>query len=201
MERREFLKSIGIISVMGMVSPAILLSNKTKRQISPHSFENLKPEDYHKWLLKNIDWLYNWVENAKPCYNHKGMQIFETRYIISPTIYLKSFIDLENKIKLDKKREHLFEIIRSCVFGVGSIKHSYSYHYETMSGFLEKIGRLPNKNDKVYIEYFSDDIEGFKINRSAEFHCRNMIRNYKVISTSNKFMYLSECKLVIDESK
>lgn len=67
MNRREAIKTIGILSALAFVPYQLLGGNDLKA-----------PNELAVWFNDNIGWLFKWLDNHKEVKSYEGMQIFKT---------------------------------------------------------------------------------------------------------------------------
>lgn len=177
----------------------------------PKSNPMLKKIEYsNKWFEENYPWLRKWVENYRvQSWKKRGKQLSTDDYfdgmqrfsefpyrIIGkskhPKVWTQEAIDKETKFRQEQLYEqHVKTIIRAAVF---SRKHTISvnsgYGEErigSMSGFVEQMGRLPIKTDKVRFVTCSDDSKGSRFLRVQ----------YGRDGGSDTVTFLSDCRLEI----
>lgn len=166
----------------------------------------LKKIEYsNKWFEDNYSWLRKWVENYRvQSWKKRGKHLSNDEYfdgmsIFSNTVGLTSGrLLLQKRIKnelrfLEEKHyeEHVKTVVRAAVFSkqVKYVLQSEegNRRIDCMSGFVEQMGRLPIKSDKVRFVTCSDDAKGSRFLR---------IR-YAEIEGSDTITFLSDCRLEI----
>lgn len=165
-------------------------------QTTPSTLSN---EEKIKFVTQNFSWLEKWLDSSTNYFKTieyefahicraslqkqiEGFQLFK-HYSIRG-----SMNESEWKWIIDQKfEEHKKEIIFASVL---SIKKDITSprHFEklwTMSGFIEQVGRLPNKNDKVRFVFYGDDTKG------------NRFLRIMINEENNMAEILTDCKLEI----
>ena len=193
MNRKEFFKKIGLGVVAATIAPKILIP-KPKGNYLDNFTETIKTSagnDLNSpsvFVEDNYSWLQKWFDNP--------LDYFD--------IYPIKNIPLEEQVqgfqKFFRKRlqpyfkeklieEHKKEILVNAIFGklwaYESQGDIYSERLWSMKGFVEEMGRVPNKNDKVQFIYFGDSQEGKRFFKISE--------NKEIISI------LNDCKIYITE--
>jgi len=96
--------------------------------------------------------------NRFPMLKEYQMQIFRTQWEIGDMLRMTSR-DAEKEIDIRKKIEHIDDILRSAVFGLGATMdrgwQDGSEPVRSMSGFVEQKGRLPTPHDRVEMVYLA----------------------------------------------
>lgn len=157
MNRSKFLKSLSLFVGGVFIAPKVLAEKRdNKFVIDNPRYGKLSGIDHNDWLRKNYHWLERWLDNYEiKKLNHNrpdeqsnreysdGMQKFDD--IVIPGVNERLEWALNRKM-----REHKFNILQSAVFSKKiNVDVARGYFHTTMSGFVEQMGRLPTKEDKV----------------------------------------------------
>jgi len=153
----------------------------------------------NEWILNNTRATDNFIVRVMekddqfgrfPTLKEYQMQIFRTQWEIGDMLRMASR-DAENETDIRKKIEHVDDILRSAVFGVGFNGLFFSADgmvpRRSMSGFVEQKGRLPTPHDRVEMVY----LEGNGLKRWME---TNRFRSHE--SGHEQFTLTSECCLI-----
>ena len=157
--------------------------------------------NYDKWYKKNYGWLATWLNNTESYDDYIGMQIFKVKSVVDKIKFetlSPEFVDRFHNSSLELLK---YDILKSCVLGVSNninicTPERYGQSPRAMSGFMEQVGRLPTKYDKVKIIYLA----GNGITRWMERH--ELLREQREDDVveylpGQAYIYLSECKLEV----
>jgi hypothetical protein len=165
------------------------------------------------WFNENYDWIYTWLDTAKPDTYYDEMQIFKTTSLVEKSSLIDRVRQFDYKkdpnvlgCHAQRLEEHKFNILLACVFGVGSKVSGYREGsgvdkastmppVRYLQGFIEQTDRYPTKKDKVRIEY----LQGNGVKRWLQKH--EVLSIPRGDGGINRYMpgqfylFLSECKL------
>ena len=89
------------------------------------------------------------ILNAKPCYeNRDGMQIFRKAFDMK--LGIEDFDKMWSNKFQRSRREMMYDLGHNAIY---SREEKYG-DMQWLSGAVEQLGRLPNKNDNFYFEYY-----------------------------------------------